>query len=114
MKSSGNKIAFREAQAPDLLGGREFRLIGAFLDHAVELGKDEEVDLGLQMFEEACMLEGLQEAQVGTFGLDCTLTPNEVVEMKNNISRKMIDKTYDPVTEIPDIRDSFPGPSYIQ
>ena len=78
------------------------------------IGKDEEVGLGLQMFEEACVIESLQSTQIGTFGLGYAPTQDEVVEMKGKMRKKKIDKVYDPVIEIPSIRDSFPAPSHIQ
>ena len=66
------------------------------------------------MFEEVCVIESLQATQIGTFGLGYTPTQDEVVEMKGKMRKKKIDKVYDPVIEIPSIRDSFPAPSHIQ
>ena len=66
------------------------------------------------MFEEACVTESLQRIQIGTFGVGYTPTQDEVVKMKGKMRKKRIDKAYDPVIEIPNIRDSFPAPSHIQ
>ena len=78
------------------------------------IGKEGDEDLGLQIFEEVCMMREEEEKHIGTFGLGYTPTQAEMIEMKEKMRKRKTNKAYNPTIEIPHIRDSFLEANHIQ
>ena len=76
--------------------------------------KEGEKDLSLQIFEEACMIGEEQEQHTETFDLGYAPTQAEIIEIKDKLRRRKVDKAYDPTIEILHIWESFPKANHIQ
>ena len=86
------------------------------------IGNEETEELGLQIFNEVAVVVDMAEKeerensglQIGTFGLGYIPTQDEVREMKKLIRGKRGDRLYNTLIEFPDLRKTFPAPTYTQ